>query len=404
VRWAAGDAIHHETKKKLNPPTKREMFAYLKDNASPSYRAVEVLPHHPSVPDVFYLPCKLPPVPDLEVSPLQELINRLNPETELDRLLMRAALFTPGWGGPPGTRPMFVFTTKHGTGAGKTATANVIADVWGGKIGIGGEEDVEMIKKRLINGDAIDKRVAIIDNKKGKLSGGDLEGLITERTIEGWRLHAGNASRPNLLTWMLTSNMAQLSRDMADRCVVIEIGPKNYNVSFETWATEFVARNRGEILAEIFDSLRQPPLISISNENRDRWSAWQDAILTRWDDGDDAAALIKQRRTEVDSELDEAGDVAASVVRLISIEYPDYDERNIHISYQQLYDQLVKDEVTDRAFGPRKTISWIKKMCGYGAMKRMKEHKTNARRGWLFSGEQTGQNDRIDHLMKGDLL
>lgn len=393
TRWATGDAQHHQKKHKLNPPTKDELFAYLKENAAPLYRGVEVLPHVPPIPDTFYLPTKLPSVElDDPGTPLKELVRRFNPEQPMDRQLMLAALLTPGWGGPPGARPAFVFTSEHGRGVGKTITAQVIAEIWGGVVSIGAKEDWEVVRKRLLGNESLVKRVLLIDNIKGKFQGGDIEGMITAKELDGWKPYHGQASRPNTLTWFFTANTPSLSRDLADRSIIVKVGKQLHGQGFLRWAMEHIAMHRPAILAEAYAILAGGDRCSIDPENRDRWETWQDAVLTKFDDGNELAELAKTRRPDVDSDNDDAEEIAASVLTLVASAYSDHATRRIHMTYHQLYRRLLADDVIDKNFGPKQCNSWIRERCGQGALWFLRSHKPpTGGRGWIYTGDQVSQ-------------
>lgn len=396
TRWAGGDVNHPVSKAKLNPPTKREFYEYLSDNAKPTYRAVEILPHHPPIEDLYYLPCNLPELPAEADTPLKVLVRRFNPETEVDRMLMLAALITPGWGGPPGARPAFVFTSEHGRGVGKTATATVMAEVWGGAISIGAKEDWDQVRKRLLGDDSLSKRITIIDNLKGRLSDGNIEGFITSKDIDGWKPYHGQASRPNLLTWYLTANSPSLSRDLADRAVVIKIGHQQHASDFIRWAQEFIREHRPAILAEAFAILRDSPLCEIEPESRDRWGAWQDAVLARFEEGNLMAQAIKGRRGDVDADTEDAEDIAKVLFDLVSEYFRDHELRAVLITRQQLYNRLMRDGLIDKNFSPRSVVTWIKERCGSGPLACLSERKTMRTRLWLYVGKSAAK-EQIEH-------
>jgi hypothetical protein len=405
VRWATGDAQHHVSKKKLNPPTKRELYAYLADNAGPVYAGVEFLPHCPPVNDLYYVRCRLPdvPLPDAGATPLQELVLRFNPETPLDRQLMLAALLTPGWGGPPGARPAFIFTSDHGRGVGKTATATVLADVWGGCMTIGAKEDWDQVRKRLLGDDAMAKRILLIDNIKGRMSGGDIEGFITAKDLDGWKPYHGQASRRNMLTWFFTANSPSLSRDLADRAIIIKIGAQRHGEGFIRWAQEFVRVHRPMILAEIFEILKGDGLCGIDSGSRDRWGAWQDGILTRFEEGNELAALAISRRPDVDADLEDAEEIARAVLELVGEHFPDHDTRRIHITYQQLYNRLLKEGVIDKNFGPRNANSWIRDRCASGPLASLTQYRPpTGKRGWLYTGPKAKAVWQVDQIQDGE--
>jgi hypothetical protein len=400
VRWGTGDVVHAVTGEQLTAPTKGEFAAYLKDNVSPCYRSAETLPHVPQIKDVFYIPCPLPTVDHSDLTtPLWELVSRFNPETEDDRMLMLAALMTPGWGGPAGTRPAFVFTSTHGMGVGKSATASVLAEIWGGAVGIGANEDWDQVKKRLLSDDSLSKRICIIDNLKGKLSGGDIEGAITAKELDGWKPYHGQASRPNFLTWFLTANSPSLSRDLATRSIIIRLGAQKHGEDFIGWAEKFIPANRAAILSEIFEKLAGPPKCMIARANRDRWGGWQDGVLSKLDRGNELAALVAGRRPDVDSDLDDSDDIAKAVYALVEEAFPDFETRRVFITRRQLFNRLQAEGVTDKSMGPKAVTSWVRNHCGAGRLKCFGEHRIATGRGWLFTGSEAAPKGEISEVL-----
>jgi hypothetical protein len=391
VRWMVGHARHPATGEKMMTPTKSEFFEWEKSNAGPVYSSVELLPHFPEVPNVYYIPTPLPKPDDsiesLGNSPLWTLINAFNPETEFDRQLMLAALLTPGWGGACGTRPAFLFTSDHGRGVGKTQTAERIADVWGGCLTVTAGEDWDTVRKRLLGDDSLTKRVILIDNLKGKLSNGDIEGAITSKNIDGWKPYHGQASRPNRLTWFITANSPSLSRDLADRSVIIKVGKQKHGRDFVGWSNQHIEKHRAEILAELFAILQRDPVCKIEKKNRDRWQAWQDAILSRMDDGNELAELIKERRPDVDSDLDDADDLANALFDLMRERgHVGFEGERVFITSGAAFEHLLKVGLVDRGFSRRASATWLKNMIGQGPLSEFKTHKNERNRGVLYVG------------------
>lgn len=408
VRWTTQEALHHRTKRKLNPPTKREFFSFVASRAEPSYRAVSALPHWPAVEGLYYLQCNLPPVPVPDgnsQTPLGTLVNKFNPETPEDRLLMLAALLTPGWGGPPGARPAFVFTSEHGRGVGKTATANVLAKIWGGATTIGTKEDWDKVRGRLLSESSLAQRIVIIDNIKGRLHGSDIEGLITADQIDGWKPYHGQATRPNLITWFMTSNSPSLSRDLADRSVVVKVGPSKHGFNFIEWADKWIDQHQAEIIAELLEILRGEPLCAIDTANRDRWGSWQDAILTRFDDGNELAMTINNRRPAVDADLDDAEEIAHAIIAMVSEKYFDHSHRVIRIGRDQLQRQLISRSIVDKSMTARAVTSFVKDKIGTGSLSFLR-YKSGRQDGaadhyWFYIGEHANGDTEVVDLDPG---
>jgi hypothetical protein len=275
IRWTSRESVDRETGARRNPCTKKEIYEYMLAEAKPSYKSVELLPHIPDVPGVYYMQCQLPE-PTGEA--LAELIGVLNPETDIDRQLMLASLVTPGWGGPAGTRPAFVFTSKHGRGVGKTTTAALICEIWGGAPSIAEREDWEGVRARLLSDEALSQRCVLIDNLKSRLSRGGLEGAITARNIDGKKMYKGQFSRPNLLTWFITANTPSLSRDLAERAIIINVGSAKHASDFSEWKERFIQEKRPQLISDIIHWLQGQKRSSLSRSSLDRWAPWQRAI------------------------------------------------------------------------------------------------------------------------------
>jgi hypothetical protein len=259
-----------------------------------------------------------------------------------------------------------------------------IAAVWGGAIKVGVREDRDRMTSRLI--DDVSRRCVLVDNIKGSLSDSDLEGAMTSDTIEGWKLFHGQASRPNLLTWFLTANTPSLSTDLVERSVVIQIGDRQHDFDFVTWSRMFIAEHRVEILAELYDILHQPSRCQIRSENRDRWVAWQNAILSKFENGNELAALIRARRIGVDSDLDEAQQVFKALRGLLVRHAHDYEQRRISITRGELRTKLIDEGIIDIKMGPKATTTYLKNLCGTGPLRYLSDKHTDLGNVWVYSG------------------
>jgi hypothetical protein len=214
--------------------TKAEFHAHLQQ-AAEAYEAVELLPHEPPMPGHFYLH-PLPGGGDGKA--LEALVGRFSPATDADRGLIHAAFLTPFWGGRPGSRPAFLIESEDddgqgGRGTGKTTLAEMVAELAGGHFDARPSEDIDKIMTRLLWPAGLGRRVGLLDNVKTlRFSWSDLEGLITTNTISGRQLYVGEGRRPNTLTWFITLNNANLSKDMAQRCVIIRVRRPTYDASW----------------------------------------------------------------------------------------------------------------------------------------------------------------------------
>lgn len=369
--------------------TKDEVFCELERTAMP-YRNVEAFPHEPLVTDHYYS-CSIPEPGD--GSTLARFVGFFNPETEIDRDLIKALLLTLCWGGPGGTRPAFVITSTAGRGAGKSKSAEMFAYVFGGTLSFSNNDDINAIKTRLLSPDALSKRAAMLDNVKTlRFSWGELEGLITTPAISGKRMYVGEGGRPNLLTWLITLNGASLSTDLAQRCVIIRINRPNYSGDWEEDVARFVDENRQAIIADLIAILRAP---ADRLRKHSRWGAWEKSILARLPEPADAQAVILERQAVADVESEEATMLEDSFAdQLAKFGYSPAREL-VHIP----------SEVAARWYGfalgvtGERTASvsrTLKQMCDEGRLPHIKPNpsRTNGR-GFVWSGDEAKANQTI---------
>ena len=364
------------------------------------YSSVEMLPHVPKVDDIYYWPCNLP---DSDGTALAELLDHLNPETETDRALMLAALMTPAWGGPPGTRPAFVFTSLHGRGSGKTKTVELFARIWGGAVSIGEDEDWEQVKTRLLSDDSFTRRIVIIDNIKGRLSRGGLEAAITSHSIDGRRLYVGQASRPNMITWYITANSPDLSRDLAERSVIIKVGQPQHAAAWTAWSEKFIATRRADVIADLLTILRRDPQFSISADVSDRWRLWQTSILSRVPGGNDLARAIIDARPEVDADRQDAEEIAGVIRKVVAGMGIDPDAGCALIHTKDLHDVFVAQGLRDRHSKQGMTTGWIKHHLDIEPLRGCLTYKVikiagGAHRMWVWIGPLSAQPEHLPDL------
>ncbi|MDA0283741.1 MAG: hypothetical protein O3B86_10340 [Planctomycetota bacterium] len=283
--------------------TKPELYSRLQRDVE-EFEAIESLPHVPLIQRHFYL-CGEPP--DGDGSALSILLDFFSPETLVDRALIQAMLATPLWGGGGGQRPAFLLTSDFGRGVGKTALASALARLYRGMISIDSAVKMDDFKKRLLSPDAAAHRVVLADNLKShRLSWAEFESLITATTISGHRMYSGEGSRPNTLTYILTLNGAALSRDMAQRAVVIKLDRSEKSGDWQTLLDKHIDENRDAILADLAAFLRAAPTQLATYS---RWGQWDAAILAKLPEPSDAQKLIEERQAAVDVDAEEGLDV-----------------------------------------------------------------------------------------------
>lgn len=233
--------------------SQERLLAHLQETAE-HFDAIERFPQWPALPDTYYM---FPPLPATAGEYLREFVNFFSPLTEVDRELITAFILSLFWGGAAGSRPAWLFTAsandpRGGRGVGKSKVCELCSELVGGFVEISAREDIVDLKKRLLSPAARTIRVARLDNIKTlRFSWADLEGLITSPVISGRQLYRGEGRRPNTLTWVLTLNGASLSRDMAQRVIVVKLARPRFNASWETEVRDYIQQHRWHILGDI---------------------------------------------------------------------------------------------------------------------------------------------------------
>ena len=184
-----------------------------------------------------------------------------------------------------GDSPAFLITAPAGRGKGKTRFAQNFARVFGGHLDISPQEDIGVIKQRLLSPEAAGKRIATLDNlKTTRFSWGDYENLVTASIISGKRLYVGEGSRPNLITWTITLNGASLSTDMAQRVIEIRLREPDFDAGWEERVRDFIDGNRERIIADCIAFLQRP---AKPMKRHSRWATWEAGVLSKVDHPDD---------------------------------------------------------------------------------------------------------------------
>ena len=394
LHWISGrEVVDRDTGDALTPVGRSEFYAHCKNSIEPAYWGIELMPHEPIIDDYLYIHGDLP---ESDGTALAEISEKLNFATEDDHDLMLAALMTPAWGGPPGARPAFVFmnamASQIGVGAGKSSTASLMASLWGGYVSIRGEDQWSDVTKRLLSDDGLSKRCVLIDNIKGSLSSAQLESGITATDIDGHRMYHGQARRRNTLVWFLTANSPDLSRDLADRCVLIHVGPPKHASDFAEWADHFVRNRRAALISDVIAKMKGQGECSIDSGNRDRWSLWQRAILSRFKNGNKLCQIIRDRRPEVDADLCQANEIADVIKSMLESAEHDWDKSRVLINKADLY-----HEIKDQGIGFRSSNSLTRRihaLKGMGDLKYITENRSRSSgRQWLWQGPETTEEE-----------
>lgn len=309
-----------------------------------SFDSIEFHPHEPQVPGVYY--CHQPLPTDATGDDLNKLVSMFHPATPIDQELIRAAILTLYWGGEPGQRPGWLITTEDGQdgrGYGKTTFVQQIALLVGGDVSINphGKREVSTI---LLTPDAITKRVALIDNLKTRhFSHAEIEGAITGTKIDGNKLYDGYGYRPNLLTWFVTVNGANLSKDLAQRLVPIYLRKPEYSSQWLANLSKFIRERKWYIAADACAELAlagDPVPSHIS-----RHGAWETCVLSKLPKPEELALAIISRKEGTDGDREEAEEVEFSIENAIRAKGLDPELDKVWISTDDLY-EIVKSHTS----------------------------------------------------------
>jgi hypothetical protein len=266
-----------------------------------NFEAIERQPHHPKMQGHYYA-CKFPKPGNGDAMRL--LLARFNPETEVDADLIQAAIATLYWGGKSGQRPAFLITSDDGRGAGKTRFVSMLSHLVGGHIDLSANEDIQVLKQRLLSPEGMMLRLALLDNAKTmNFSWAEFEALITTTHISGKRLYVGEARRPNNLTYFITLNGASLSTDIAQRCCIIKLAKPIYSGSWEDDTMALIDDLREDIIADALGFLQSP---AQTLERCSRWGAWEREIIARTPEPTEAQAVIRERQQVADVDKEES--------------------------------------------------------------------------------------------------
>jgi hypothetical protein len=147
----------------------------------------------------------------------------------------------------------------------------------------------------------------LLDNvKKNRLSWAEAESLVTSSEISGHQLYKGEATRPNTLLWMITLNGPSLSRDFAQRCVVIQLKHPKQSATWEDEVSIFIEDHRWGILGDMAAFFQRVP---VTLAKYSRWGAWERAVLARMPEPEELQRVIAERQAILDADDSEAADI-----------------------------------------------------------------------------------------------
>lgn len=243
--------------------TKDEFYHALLRNTV-GYEKISEVPNYPMRDDVYYtLRANMKPTEDH--SALAKLMAFFCPEDECSAILMRTMLASMMYYKPGIQRPCWIIDSKGGQAAGKTTFAELACYLYKcSPIKTNVQElsrDAKELNKRLVSVTGRNSLMLLVDNVRGVFENSYFADLVTCFSISGKAPYGiGEESRPNDLTYVLTSNSANIGSDMASRSFMLYVAPpKKRNGDWKTRVLRFIDRNRNDILGDIYDVLANGP-------------------------------------------------------------------------------------------------------------------------------------------------
>lgn len=239
--------------------TKGELFAGLV-RAAPRYEKISSVPDYPRRSDVYYS-FRDETKPTESHAVFETFMKFFCPADESSRILLRTFFAAPMYYRPGIQRPCWIVDSRNGQGVGKTTVCELLAYLYNctpiktSKSEL--EHDYKELLKRIVSTSGRNSRILLVDNVKGVFDDERFSDLVTGFGISGKAPYGrGEENRPNDLTYIVTSNSANIGSDMASRSFILFLAPpKVRNLKWKESVMKFIDAHRYEILGDIHDIL-----------------------------------------------------------------------------------------------------------------------------------------------------
>lgn len=273
--------------------TEIELMEQLKTNAT-RYSGISMAPLWPDGRNDVYFAQGNIPDPSSDHHIFDEFLAFFHPESEVDRIMLKAFFMTAVYYRRSTNTPLFVFDSNFGKGVGKTTVVQMMAKLSGGsnaeqgtpitvqQADFDGNRGDDKLTKRVLSGTGRSKRILLIDNVEGRFSSPALAAMLTEPAITGMSPYGrGEETRINDLIYTLTSNSATLSADLITRSIMIFLKRPDESVcSLYEWSGKilaFIDEHRLQILADILDLITQGCQFDFTPTSR--FPTWERDVL-----------------------------------------------------------------------------------------------------------------------------
>jgi hypothetical protein len=253
---------------------------------------------------------------------------------------------------------------------------------------------MDKLLPRLLSQGAQGKRMALLDNIKAlRFSWAELEGLITCSEISGRMLYVGEGTRPNLLNWTLTLNNASLSKDMAQRTIIVRLARPPRDPRWWDDTVAMIEAQRWQIIGDIIAVLKSAPATPLTKYTR--WAAWEAAVLAHVAAPADCQKVIAERQEAVDDDAAEATIVRDYFYDELQRRGHDPDTDVIwipsNVAATLLNQALNENRPTNKAANYLRTL---------GIEELQKSDRGGFGRGWVWRGRKAPQNSRTVQINK----
>jgi 5S rRNA maturation endonuclease (ribonuclease M5)/desulfoferrodoxin (superoxide reductase-like protein) len=236
------------------------------------YESISQTPDWPHRDDVYYAATDLPePSPNHEV--FDGLVGFFKPATPEYRTLLKTLFCAPLYYRKGIPRPMWIIDSEDGAGTGKTTIAETIASLYHSDPIQCQKNDLrnrmDELIKRIVSSSGRQARVFLLDNVTGYFKSEELSGLVTRTSITGKAPYGrGEESRPNNLTYIVTSNTASVDNDIAQRAYFIFVRRAELSAKWKSDLNEYIRTYRQQIFADMIDMLNHAPAMQMEPQTR----------------------------------------------------------------------------------------------------------------------------------------
>ncbi len=228
-------------------------------------------------------------------------------------------------------------------------------------------DSLDKICARLFSEQAFQRRFLMWDNVKTRqFSSAALESLLTSPTISGRGLYLGECTVANTYTVVFTVNGINLSKDLAQRTIQIEVSPPTYTGNWLGEVVRFVNAHRVQIFEDIAGYFKRPER---KLDSYSRWGSWEKQVLSRLpvdlDVIHELKTLILQRQRFVDADQELAEMFQDAVAEWVKDQVGDDSES--HLIPNRVLSEILND-VTGRKDNQQSTTTQIAQMIKEGSV------------------------------------